>query len=65
MAWYSRNVEKEVYVHHLNDKGSIGLFLKAFFGWNSDPNVIEPFLWAMMCVYGFSLVNPRTKKATV
>ncbi len=33
------------YYHYFHDKGLIGMYLKIFFGYNSNPNWIEFFLW--------------------
>jgi len=33
--------------HPLHDKGSIGLFLKGFFGYNSNPNTLEVINWVI------------------
>jgi high-affinity iron transporter len=45
--FYSFNESKGKYVHILHDKGSIGQFLKGFFGYNSDPNWPEFGLWLL------------------
>jgi high-affinity iron transporter len=57
--FYQRNEEKQVYYHHLHDKGSIGTFLKAFFGWNSDPNVLEPIIWILIFGFGMWILSPK------
>lgn len=46
-TWYTFNEGKGKYYHHLHDKGSIGSFLKGFFGYNSDPNYVELLLWLL------------------
>jgi high-affinity iron transporter len=44
--WYSHNLHgKEKYTHHLHDKGTVGIFLKGFFGYNSNPNWVEFIFW--------------------
>jgi high-affinity iron transporter len=58
--FYQRNEEKQVYYHHLHDKGSIGTFLKAFFGWNSDPNVLEPIIWILIFGFGMWILSPKS-----
>jgi|TARA_Y100000385_G_scaffold62743_1_gene61673 high-affinity iron transporter len=52
---YSYNPEKKTYNHVLHDKGSIGVFLKGFFGYNSNPNLIEFLLWAMSLLFGLNM----------
>lgn len=47
MAWYSFNEGKGKYYHLLHDKGGIGVFIKGFFGYNSDPNFVELLLWIL------------------
>ena len=39
--FYTYNTASEKYYHVLHDKGSVGVFLKGFFGYNSNPNWIE------------------------
>jgi high-affinity iron transporter len=41
--------------HPLHDKGSIGVFLKGFFGYNSNPNVPEVFLWICALFFGLNM----------
>ncbi len=43
--FYSYNEKKKAYIHHLHDKGSVGVFLKGFFGYNSNPNYPEFLMW--------------------
>lgn len=52
---YTWNTEKEVYIHYLHDKGSVWIFLKSFLWWNSDPNILEPFVWILVLLYGLML----------
>src|SRR6056300_1827018 len=41
--------------HPLHDKGSIGLFLKGFFGYNSNPNIPEVILWFLAILFGLNM----------
>jgi high-affinity iron transporter len=41
--------------HPLHDKGSIGLFLKGFFGYNSNPNIPEVTLWFLAMLFGLNM----------
>ena len=41
--------------HPLHDKGSIGLFLKGFFGYNSNPNIPEVILWFLAMLFGLNM----------
>ena len=41
--------------HPLHDKGSIGLFLKGFFGYNSNPNIAEVILWVLALLFGLNM----------
>jgi len=43
------------FIHYLHDKGSIGVYLKGFFGYNSDPNWAEVILWSGTIATGFYL----------
>jgi len=55
-SMYSYNLYgKEKYTHLLHDKGNIGVFLKGFFGYNSNPNYAEFVLWLLSLVYGLKL----------
>ena len=45
---------KTIY-HPLHDKGSVGLFLKGFFGYNSNPNIPEVILWFMAMLFGLNM----------
>ena len=53
--FYSYDDKKKVYTHVLHDSGSVGVFLKGFFGYNSNPNYIELVMWIMSLVYGLNL----------
>ena len=50
----SAETGKTIY-HPLHDKGSIGLFLKGFFGYNSNPNIPEVILWFMAMLFGLNM----------
>ena len=50
----SAETGKTIY-HPLHDKGSVGLFLKGFFGYNSNPNIPEVILWFMAMLFGLNL----------
>ena len=41
--------------HPMHDKGIIGVFLKGFFGYNSNPNVIELVLWKAALMFGMNM----------
>tara|TARA_B100000287_G_scaffold346364_1_gene333944 strand:+ start:1181 stop:2023 length:843 start_codon:yes stop_codon:yes gene_type:complete len=45
----------ETIYHPLHDKGSVGLFLKGFFGYNSNPNIPEVILWFMAMLFGLNM----------
>ncbi len=50
----SAETGKTIY-HPLHDKGSLGLFLKGFFGYNSNPNILEVILWFMAMLFGLNM----------
>ena len=50
----SAETGKAIY-HPLHDKGSVGLFLKGFFGYNSNPNIPEVILWFMAMLFGLNM----------
>lgn len=55
-ALYSYDLNgKGKYTHLLHDKGHIGVFLKGFFGYNSNPNWIELFVWIFSLWFGLRL----------
>ena len=41
--------------HPMHDKGIIGVFLKGFFGYYSNPNVIELVLWIAALMFGMNM----------
>ena len=54
--FYSFNLHgKEMYSHLFHDKGRVGVFLKGFIGWNSNPNWPEFILWLLSLMFGLSL----------
>ena len=52
---YNFDNNKQLYIHILHDKGTIGVFLKGFFGYNSNPNWIELFIWISTLAIGFRM----------
>lgn len=48
--WYNQTGDD--YIHILNDKGSIGVFFKGLFGYNSNPILIEVILWFVALIFG-------------
>ena len=53
--FYTYNTASEKYYHALHDKGSVGVFLKGFFGYNSNPNWIEFILWLGSILFGLKM----------
>ena len=53
--FYSYNTSEEKYYHILHDKGPIGVFLKGFFGYNSNPNWVEFILWLLSLLFGLKM----------
>lgn len=62
--FYNFNESKGKYVHILHDKGSIGSFLKGFFGYNSNPNWIELFVWLFTLGFGLRIWRRFYKSAS-
>ena len=52
---YTYDGSKEKYVHLFHDKGSVGVFLKGFFGYNSNPNLPELVLWLLSLFFGIRM----------
>ncbi|MDC3248494.1 FTR1 family protein [Gammaproteobacteria bacterium] len=52
---YTYDENKNRYTHLLHDKGSIGVFLKGFFGYNSNPNLPEVLLWMFSLFLGIRM----------
>ena len=46
---------KQQYTHIMHDSGRIGVFLKGFFGYNSNPNYIELLFWIISLIGGIAL----------
>ncbi|HJL95679.1 MAG: iron permease FTR1 family protein [Gammaproteobacteria bacterium] len=54
--FYSYNLHgKDKYSHWLHDKGRVGVFLKGFTGYNSNPNWPEFLLWFISLAFGLRL----------
>ena len=53
--FYDFNEKKGKYIHILHDKGTVGSFLKGFFGYNSNPNWIELFIWMLTLGFGLNI----------
>ena len=51
---YNQN-NKNLYTHILHDNGNVGVFLKGFFGYNSNPNWVEVILWFLSLCFGISM----------
>jgi high-affinity iron transporter len=62
--FYNFNEKKGKFIHVLHDKGSIGVFLKGFFGYNSNPNWIEFFVWLFTLGFGLSIWRRFYKSAS-
>ena len=52
---YTYDESKGKYVHLFHDKGSVGVFLKGFFGYNSNPNLPELVLWLLSLFFGLRM----------
>ena len=52
---YTYNADKKKHIHVLHDKGTIGAFLKGFFGYNSNPNWIELIVWMTTLFFGLKI----------
>ena len=53
--FYSYNIKGQgKYTHIMHDSGSIGAFLKGFFGYNSNPNYVELFAWLASLLLGLT-----------
>ena len=53
--FYSYNVKGQgKYTHIMHDSGSVGAFLKGFFGYNSNPNYVELFAWLASLLLGLT-----------
>ncbi|MAV24298.1 MAG: iron permease FTR1 family protein [SAR86 cluster bacterium] len=50
------NIETGTTLYHpMHDKGNIGIFLKGFFGYNSNPNIPEVLLWVLALMFGLNM----------
>jgi high-affinity iron transporter len=68
-TWYTFNESKGKYIHVLHDNGSVGVFMKGFLGYNSNPNWFELLAWLATLVGGYRLwssasFSPRPVLAT-
>ena len=63
--FYSYNLKgKQQYTHIMHDSGRVGVFLKGFFGYNSNPNYIELLFWIISLVGGIALWRSFYRPAT-
>ena len=53
--FYTYDESKGKYYHLLHDKGNVGVFMKGFFGYNSDPNYVELILWILSMLFGIRM----------
>ena len=54
--FYSFNINGgNKYTHILHDNGRVGVFLKGFLGYNSNPNWPELILWILSLFFGISM----------
>ena len=54
--FYSYDLKgKQKYTHIMHDSGRVGVFLKGFFGYNSNPNFIEFLFWIISLIGGIAL----------
>jgi len=54
--FYSFNINgRNKYTHILHDNGRVGVFLKGFLGYNSNPNWPELILWILSLFFGISM----------
>lgn len=57
---YNFDSNKQKYIHIMHDKGSVGVFLKGFFGYNSNPNYIEFIFWLLTLCSSFLYFKKTT-----
>ena len=63
--FYSYNLKgKQQYTHIMHDSGRVGVFLKGFFGYNSNPNYIELLFWIISLIGGIALWRSFYRPAT-
>ena len=55
---------KQQYTHIMHDSGRVGVFLKGFFGYNSNPNYIELLFWIISLIGGIALWRSFYRPAT-
>ena len=55
---------KQQYTHIMHDSGRVGVFLKGFFGYNSNPNYIELLFWIISMIGGIALWRSFYRPAT-
>ena len=55
---------KQKYTHIMHDSGRVGVFLKGFFGYNSNPNYIELLFWIISLIGGIALWRSFYRPAT-
>ena len=55
---------KQQYTHILHDSGRVGVFLKGFFGYNSNPNYVELLFWIISLIGGIALWRSFYRPAT-
>lgn len=60
-SFYTLNEENHKYYHFLHDKGTLGVYLKGFLGYNSDPNWAEVISWLGATAGGFYLWKKGVK----
>jgi len=63
--FYSYDLKgKKQYTHIMHDSGRVGVFLKGFFGYNSNPNYIELLFWIISLIGGIALWRSFYRPAT-
>ena len=63
--FYSYDLKgKQQYTHIMHDSGRVGVFLKGFFGYNSNPKYIELLFWIISLVGGIALWRSFYRPAT-
>mgnify|MGYP005723743753 FL=1 len=55
---------KQKYTHIMHDSGRVGVFLKGFFGYNSNPNYVELLFWIISLIGGIALWRSFYRPAT-
>ena len=63
--FYSYDLKgNQKYTHIMHDSGRVGVFLKGFFGYNSNPNYIELLFWIISLIGGIALWRSFYRPAT-